>query len=248
MTESGLSNVSGNIPTQRIYHQTVDNHSASNDNTLSVINDQINRRIEEFGIFNKERFLQIENIIKDQNQIIKDLNQRISDLERSNKDLSANANANANASIKDNIMFSFGSPATYDLIYRTHGFYQNNSKDGRCAGKNEVMIEFVSSFPEKFTLDIKAHIPRLDWGIEQGIFEAHIGKLDEKRHKQEFQLVREGWRDEYAKDYATVLFETEDKDNNTIWIKLPESPYDETLKQYKPVGMRLYSLNFIPRK
>ncbi len=149
-------------------------------------------------------------------------------------------------------MLQLDDPLTYqNLIYRAHGFrtYDTNTR-GRCAGETEVMIECKSNFPKAFTLDIKGHIPRFRGfdGIDNGIFEVHVGKLEEKRHKQEFQLVQEGWKDHYTRDYASVSFSTTDEDNNTIWINLPKAPYDEEFEMYKKVGMKLYSLNIIPRE
>ncbi len=216
-------------------------------NALSIVNDQLNRKIEELT----QRLFQVENLIKDQNQKIDQKDQKISDLEISIKELTGKSNKISNTTsdlqVKDSIIFRFNDKSTRNLIYRTHGFYK--SKGTWITGEAEVMIEFKSNFPKKFTLDIKGHIPDIGSnGIENEIFEAHVGKLEEKRHKQEFKLFREGWREQYTRNYAAVSFETEDENNNTIWIKLPEAPYHETLKIYKYVGIKLYSLNIIPRE
>ncbi len=247
MTHIDLSSIPRTVPAQNNYHQAVDSTATVTNNALSIVNDQLNGKIEALT----QRLFQIENFIKDQNQKMEQKDQKILELETSIKELSGKSNKASNTisdlQVKDHIFFSFNDTSKCDLIYRTHGFQRSNG--AWIAGEEEVMIEFKSNFPKEFTLDIKGHIPHFDYnGIENGIFEVHVGKLEEKRHKQEFQLVREGWRGNYTRDYASVSFKTEDEDNNTIWINLPKAPYDEKYEEYKKVGMKLYSLNIIPRE
>ncbi|UAW63594.1 hypothetical protein KMZ15_05750 [Mycoavidus sp. HKI] len=247
MTHIDLSSISRTVPAQNTYHQAVDSTATVTNNALSIVNDQLNGKIEELT----RRLFQIENFIKDQNQKIEQKDQKILDLETSIKELSGKSNKASNTisdlQVKDQILFIFSDTSTRSLIYRTHGFKRSSGPG--IAGEAEVMIEFKPNFPKEFTLDIKGHIPSFGSdGIENGIFEVHIGKLEEKRHKEEFQLVQEGWGKDYTRDYASVSFKTEDEDNNTIWINLPKAPYDEKYEEYKKVGMKLYSLNIIPRE
>ncbi len=247
MTLIDPSSNSRGVPVRNTHYHIVDNTTTLTDNALSAVNNQLCRKIEELENSHKQELCQLKNLLRDQNQEISDLKKLIKEFtEKPNE----NSNIPSNLPIK-NTMLQLDDPFTYqNLIYRTHGFqtYKAN-KRGRHAGETEVMIECKSNFPKEFTLDIKGHIPHLGiYGIENGIFEVHVGKLEEKRHKQEFQLVRESCIELYTRDYASVSFKTEDEDNNTIWINLPKAPYDEIHKRNKQVGMKLYSLNIIPRE
>ncbi len=242
MTHIDLSNIPKNLPAQHTYYQAAATSKAF-DSALSVLNEQLSRKIEENENSHKQELCELKNLIEENNKIIREQAQEISDLkqlmiEKSNQVAKSIETPN----IEDNTLLSFGDN-TSNLIYRTHGF-KRSSGGPLLADKDEVIIEFRKNLPQKFTLEIKGHIPEKNWRtIGEGIFEAHIGKLDEKRYKQEFKLFREG-----VKDCDTILFETEDKYNNTIWIKLPEAPYMYDLRQYGNVGMKIYSLNIIPIK
>ncbi|MCX8565390.1 MAG: hypothetical protein ON057_000117 [Glomeribacter sp. 1016415] len=247
MTDISLFSIPGNLPAQHTYHQhtyhQAEDISEAVDSALSVLNEQLSRKIEENENSYKQELCELKNLIKENNKIIREQAQEISDLKQLTTEKSNPVEKSIEIPhIEDNIFLSFGDN-TSNLIYRTHGF-KRSSGGPLLADKDEVIIEFRKNFPQKFTLEIKGHIPEKNWRtIGEGIFEAHIGKPDEKRHKQEFQLFREGGR-----DCDTILFETEDQDNNTIWIKLPEAPYMEDLRQYANVGMKIYSLNIIPIK
>ncbi|MCX8565393.1 MAG: hypothetical protein ON057_000120 [Glomeribacter sp. 1016415] len=248
MTLIDPSRISSGVPAPNTHYHIVDNTTTLTDRTLTALNDQLSRRIEELENSHKQELCELKNLLKDQNQEISDLKKLI---KKSTEKPNENSNAPSNLPIK-NTMLQLDDPFTYqNLIYRTHGFqtYDTDMR-GRCAGETEVMIECKSNFPKEFTLDVKGHIPRFRGfdGIKNGIFEVYVGKLEEKRHKQEFQLFQQGYGEDYTRDYASVSFKTEDEDNNTIWINLPKATYDEEYKGYKKVGMKLYSLNIIPRE
>ncbi len=210
--------------------QIEDDSSIAHYHLLSERVNELTTKVEELTVDQKNRLCRVENLIKDNNQKDK----KILELEGLVKELTEKTNKNSKSSsnfpVKNNTFYNLNDPAMHNLIYRAQGVGDWEGKGDWPMGRNAIMIEFVSPFPKKFTLDIKGIY--LDYSQEP--YEIYIGKFNEKRHKQESQPFGS------QRNYASVLFDTEDEDNNTLWIV--------SSRNNNNIRISIKSINIIPRK
>ncbi|MCX8567050.1 MAG: hypothetical protein ON057_001777 [Glomeribacter sp. 1016415] len=235
MTLIDPSSNSRSMPTPNTNYHIVDNTTTLNDSALSAVNDQLNRKIEELENLHKQELCELKNLLKDQNQKISDLEKSIKELTEESNNIS---NKTSNFPLKSSILYELTDPSSQNLIYRIYGFKAwDGISWGRLSTKKETTIEFVSPFPQKFTLDLKGYCygNRAD---TMNNFEIYIGKFDEKKYRKEFQLAR--YTGEI--DSVTFSFKTEEEENNTIWIVTPSHSNVNT-----NLGICLSSLSIFPR-
>ncbi len=226
-----------------------DNSSLSETvNELGAEFRELNEGFEEFKLEQKNRSCTIENSIKDTNQRISALEKL---LEKLNETLSRSSIASSNLPVKNNIFFNFTS-ASSNVVTRIEGFQGATEMftkgggrivldvpiRGRYAQLNRdtVLIEFASPFPKKFSLHIEAST-NCGYGTKPlGKYKVYIGSFGkEKLHEEEFELSEAN-----SEQCASLLFDTEEQDNNIISIIIPKL-------DYRNAGLHLYSLNIIPR-
>ncbi len=239
---------------QTQYSYGVENNEfPSISDAISTIRNELPTIIEEAQKPLKKELQELKNLLKDQIQQSKIKDEAIQALIKIKEELTeslkqSSVTVASHAPIKNNIIYSPRDANAGKKIMRTHGFSRNNSKHGIYAKNNQVMVEFVSTFPKKFDLDIKGYFTK---GINQELpentyFEVHIGKDGEDiRHTKTFRLFKDNG---YNPDFATVKFETEEEDNNTIWINMPKFLEYPSDKIYIFSGLDLHLLNIIPRQ
>ncbi len=241
---------------QTQYSYGVENNEfPSISDAISTIRNELPTIIEEAQKPLKKELQELKNLLKDQIQQSKRKDEVIQALIKTKEELTESLKQSSIAAashtpIKNNIIYSARDANVGKKIMRTHGFSKNYSEHGIYAKNDQVMVEFVSTFPKKFDLDIKGYFTE---GYAQELpentyFEVHIGKNGEDiRHTKTFRLFgHHGSRT--RPDFATVKFETEDEDNNTIWINMPGIPYTHDMKATRSSGLDLHLLNIIPRQ
>ncbi|MCX8565501.1 MAG: hypothetical protein ON057_000228 [Glomeribacter sp. 1016415] len=250
MTLIDPSNNSRSISTPNTHYHIVDNTTALNDSALSAINDQLSRKIEELENSHKHELYQLKNIIKDQNQKISGLEESIKELIDK---LSLNFKSTLKTSIKDNILFNFTSESS-NVVKRVEGF-QGVSESfsmksgqrivhdvpirGRYAQHNRdiVLVEFALPFPKNFSVHIQGHASFSGTGKPVDTYKVYIGSFGkEKLHEKGLELPLEE-----KEEWTSALFETEEENNNILSISIPK------LSSYGNAGLKLYSINIIPR-
>ncbi len=239
---------------QTQYSYSVENNEfPSISDAISTIRNELPTIIEEAQKPLRKELQELKNLLKDQIQQSKIKDEVIQALIKTKEELTESLKqpsiaAASRTPIKNNIIYSAHDANAGKKIMRTHGFAKNKSEHGIYAKNDQVMVEFVSTFPKKFDLDIKGYFTK---GYNQELpentyFEVHIGKNGEDiRHTKTFRLFRDNYQS--SKDFTTVKFETEDEDNNTIWINMPKIPEYSGEKATMLSGLDLHLLNIIPR-